>query len=50
MLGVFNLGGGEVVLVLAIGVMLFMRWLLGDDARDAGRSFDGISASERLKP
>jgi len=60
MLGVFNLGGGEVVLVLAIVVMLFtnslprmMRWLMADDAHNAGRSFGGIfgkRAAQALTP
>lgn len=49
-LGYFNMGGGEIILLLAIVLMLFWndklpriaKWLWGEDARDAGRSFGGI--------
>lgn len=50
MLTSFNLGSGEIILVLATVLIMFWaknppriaRWLLGDDARDAGRSVGGI--------
>lgn len=50
LLGYFNLGGGEVILLLALVLILFgsgniprvAKWLWGDDAREAGRSFGGI--------
>jgi Sec-independent protein translocase protein TatA len=61
LLGSFNLGGGEIVVVLAIVLMLFWsgnlpriaKWLWGDDARDAGRSLGGIfgkRAAQALTP
>jgi hypothetical protein len=53
MLGVFNFGAGEIILVLALVLIFFWsdnltriaRWLWGssdDNARDAGRSVGGI--------
>jgi hypothetical protein len=53
MLGVFNLGGGEIILVLALVLIFFWsgnlprigRWLSDrndNNARDAGRSIGGI--------
>jgi hypothetical protein len=46
MLGVFTLGGGEIILVLAIVLIFFIsRWLWDrsdNNARDAGRTVGGI--------
>ena len=61
MLGVFNLGGGEIILLLALVWIFFqadnlpriLQRLWGDDARDAGRSFGGIfgkRAAQALTP
>src|SRR5258708_5754133 len=58
MLGAFNLGSGEIILVLATLLIMFWanhlprigKWLWRDGAREAGRSIRGIYGRRAFQP
>lgn len=54
MLGLFNLGGGEVLLILALVLLLYgaknLPGLLDQKSQDAGRAFGGIYGKRAAQP